>query len=64
MFLTKVLIPLHKAQPLGQYQAQLAYSVVQFLEKDPSLTEPVSTTTYCIAAQPFYIDCSLYNCLV
>jgi serine/threonine-protein phosphatase 2A regulatory subunit B' len=41
MFLTKVLIPLHKAQPLGQYQAQLAYSVVQFLEKDPSLTEPV-----------------------
>ncbi|XP_067942360.1 serine/threonine-protein phosphatase 2A 56 kDa regulatory subunit epsilon isoform-like [Watersipora subatra] len=40
-FLLKVLIPLHKAKTLGLYHAQLAYCVVQFLEKDPTLTEPV-----------------------
>ena len=40
-FLVKVLIPLHKSKTLGQYQAQLAYCVVQFLEKDPSLTDKV-----------------------
>ena len=47
-FLMKVLIPLHKARPLSQYQAQLAYCVVQFLEKDPSLTEQVRGTPTCI----------------
>jgi len=41
MFLLRVLIPLHKTKTLNQYQAQLAYCVVQFMEKDPSLTEPV-----------------------
>jgi len=40
-FLVKVLIPLHKAKCLSLYHAQLAYCVVQFLEKDPTLTEPV-----------------------
>ncbi|XP_060584090.1 serine/threonine-protein phosphatase 2A 56 kDa regulatory subunit epsilon isoform-like [Ruditapes philippinarum] len=40
-FLMKVLIPLHKAKSLSLYHAQLAYCVVQFLEKDPSLTEDV-----------------------
>ncbi|XP_026274371.1 serine/threonine-protein phosphatase 2A 56 kDa regulatory subunit epsilon isoform [Frankliniella occidentalis] len=40
-FLVKVLIPLHKVKCLGLYHAQLAYCVVQFLEKDPTLTEPV-----------------------
>lgn len=40
-FLIKVLIPLHKAKCLSLYHAQLAYCVVQFLEKDPTLTEPV-----------------------
>ncbi|XP_013398855.1 serine/threonine-protein phosphatase 2A 56 kDa regulatory subunit epsilon isoform isoform X1 [Lingula anatina] len=40
-FLTKVLIPLHKAKSLSLYHAQLAYCVVQFLEKDATLTEPV-----------------------
>ncbi|XP_071833818.1 serine/threonine-protein phosphatase 2A 56 kDa regulatory subunit epsilon isoform-like isoform X1 [Apostichopus japonicus] len=40
-FLIKVLIPLHKAKGLGLYHAQLAYCVVQFLEKDATLTEPV-----------------------
>ncbi|KAI9291931.1 protein phosphatase 2 regulatory subunit B, gamma isoform, isoform CRA_f [Neoconidiobolus thromboides FSU 785] len=37
-FLTKVLIPLHKTKSLGLYHPQLAYCIVQFLEKDPSLT--------------------------
>ncbi|KAF9179223.1 hypothetical protein BGZ51_007145 [Haplosporangium sp. Z 767] len=40
-FLTKVLLPLHKAKCLTLYHPQLAYCVVQFLEKDPSLTEEV-----------------------
>lgn len=40
-FLTKVLLPLHKARSLTLYHPQLAYCVVQFLEKDPSLTEEV-----------------------
>lgn len=37
----QVLIPLHKVKCLGLYHAQLAYCVVQFLEKDATLTEPV-----------------------
>jgi len=40
----KVLIPLHKVfkvRCLALYHAQLAYCVVQFLEKDATLTEPV-----------------------
>lgn len=41
VFLLKVLLPLHKAKQLSAYHAQLAYCVVQFLEKDASLTEPV-----------------------
>ncbi|XP_046440178.1 serine/threonine-protein phosphatase 2A 56 kDa regulatory subunit gamma isoform-like [Daphnia pulex] len=41
VFLLKVLMPLHKVKSLSVYHPQLAYCVVQFLEKDPSLTEPV-----------------------
>lgn len=41
MFLIKVLLPLHKVKSLSVYHPQLAYCVVQFLEKDPSLTEQV-----------------------
>ncbi|XP_064621293.1 serine/threonine-protein phosphatase 2A 56 kDa regulatory subunit epsilon isoform-like isoform X1 [Lineus longissimus] len=41
-FLIRVLIPLHKARSLSLYHAQLAYCVVQFLEKDATLTEAVS----------------------
>ncbi|KAI8854438.1 phosphatase 2A regulatory B subunit-domain-containing protein [Chytridium lagenaria] len=41
VFLTRVLIPLHKAKSLTLYHPQLAYCVVQFLEKDPGLTEEV-----------------------
>merc|ERR1712127_295005 len=41
IFLLKVLIPLHKLKSLSVYHPQLAYCVVQFLEKDPALTSPV-----------------------
>ncbi|XP_069951006.1 serine/threonine-protein phosphatase 2A 56 kDa regulatory subunit gamma isoform isoform X2 [Cherax quadricarinatus] len=44
VFLLKVLLPLHKVKSLSVYHPQLAYCVVQFLEKDPSLTEPVIIT--------------------
>lgn len=42
LFLTRVLIPLHKVKSLSMYHPQLAYCIVQFLEKDSSLTEEVS----------------------
>lgn len=41
IFLSRVLLPLHKARSLTLYHSQLAYCVVQFLEKDPTLTEDV-----------------------
>ncbi|KAG2020411.1 protein phosphatase PP2A0 B subunit gamma isoform [Coprinopsis cinerea AmutBmut pab1-1] len=41
VFLTRVLIPLHKVKSLSLYHPQLAYCVVQFLEKDPTLAEDV-----------------------
>ncbi|GAA5868664.1 hypothetical protein JCM1840_004349 [Sporobolomyces johnsonii] len=40
-FLTRTLIPLHKVKGLALYHPQLAYCVVQFLEKDASLTKDV-----------------------
>ncbi|KAI9482553.1 protein phosphatase 2A regulatory B subunit [Zychaea mexicana] len=40
-FLSRVLIPLHKPAGLAMYHPQLDYCVVQFLEKDPSLTAEV-----------------------
>ncbi|PNF36861.1 hypothetical protein B7P43_G08875 [Cryptotermes secundus] len=40
-FLVKVLLPLHKVKCLSLYHAQLTYCVVQFLEKDATLTETV-----------------------
>lgn len=40
-FLTKVLIPMHTAKRLALFHTQLAYCVVQFLEKDAALTESV-----------------------
>lgn len=42
IFLTRVLLPLHKPKSLSMYHPQLAYCIVQFLEKDASLTEDVS----------------------
>lgn len=41
LFLTRVLLPLHKAKSLSMYHPQLAYCIVQFLEKDAALTEEV-----------------------
>ncbi|KAI7902115.1 phosphatase 2A regulatory B subunit-domain-containing protein [Cokeromyces recurvatus] len=41
LFLRKVLIPLHKAKTLVVYHPQLAYCVVQFLEKSPVLAREV-----------------------
>ncbi|XP_033610418.1 serine/threonine-protein phosphatase 2A 56 kDa regulatory subunit epsilon isoform-like [Cryptotermes secundus] len=38
-FLVKVLLPLHKVRCLSLYHAQLTYCVVQFLEKDATLSE-------------------------
>ncbi|XP_060538510.1 serine/threonine-protein phosphatase 2A 56 kDa regulatory subunit beta isoform [Pantherophis guttatus] len=40
-FLVRVLIPLHSVKSLSIFHAQLAYCVVQFLEKDATLTEHV-----------------------
>lgn len=41
LFLTRVLIPMHKPKNLSMYHPQLAYCIVQFLEKDAGLTEEV-----------------------
>lgn len=41
LFLTRVLIPMHKVKSLSMYHPQLAYCIVQFLEKDSGLTEEV-----------------------
>lgn len=41
IFLIRVLMPLHKVKSIASYHPQLAYCIVQFLEKDPSLTEDV-----------------------
>ncbi|ABN66873.2 predicted protein [Scheffersomyces stipitis CBS 6054] len=41
IFLVRVLLPLHKVKSLSLYHPQLAYCIVQFLEKDPTLTEDV-----------------------
>ena len=45
LFLTRVLIPMHKVKSLSMYHPQLAYCIVQFLEKDAALTEEVSVTS-------------------
>lgn len=41
VFLSRVLLPLHKVRSLAMYHPQLAYCVVQFIEKDSRLTEEV-----------------------
>lgn len=45
LFLTRVLIPLHKVKSLSMYHPQLAYCIVQFLEKDAALTEEASASS-------------------
>lgn len=46
LFLTRVLIPLHKVKSLSMYHPQLAYCIVQFLEKDAALTEEVRFSSW------------------
>lgn len=46
LFLTRVLLPMHKVKSLSMYHPQLAYCIVQFLEKDSSLTEDVSCAPF------------------
>ncbi|GAA0138563.1 protein phosphatase [Lithospermum erythrorhizon] len=41
LFLTRALIPLHKPKSLGVYHQQLAYCIVQFVEKDLKLASVV-----------------------
>ncbi|EPY51306.1 protein phosphatase regulatory subunit Par1 [Schizosaccharomyces cryophilus OY26] len=41
VFLSRVLIPMHKAKSLALYYPQIAYGIVQFVEKDSSVTEEV-----------------------
>ena len=43
-FLRRTLLPLHRARSLSSFYAQLVYCVVQFIEKEPSLTEEVVFT--------------------
>uniref|UniRef100_A0A8C5DYV3 Serine/threonine protein phosphatase 2A regulatory subunit n=1 Tax=Gouania willdenowi TaxID=441366 RepID=A0A8C5DYV3_GOUWI len=45
-FLVRVLIPLHTAKSLSIFHAQLAYCVVQFMEKDATVTEYVRLLKY------------------
>ncbi|KAI6189735.1 Serine/threonine protein phosphatase 2A regulatory subunit [Aphelenchoides bicaudatus] len=40
-FLLRVLLPLHKAKSLSIYHPQLTYCIIQFVEKEPKLSEPV-----------------------
>ncbi|CAH8385633.1 unnamed protein product [Eruca vesicaria subsp. sativa] len=41
LFLIRALIPLHKPKPIALYHQQLAYCVVQFVEKDYRLADTV-----------------------
>lgn len=41
VFLLKILMPLHKARTLSAYHAQLSVCIVQYIEKDHTLTEPI-----------------------
>ena len=47
----KVFIPMHTAKGLALFHAQLAYCVVQFLEKDTTLTELFDQRTAEISAK-------------
>ena len=61
VFLLKVLLPLHKVKSLSVYHPQLAYCVVQFLEKDPSLTEPVRCDFSHSALNVFFLNWSIHS---
>lgn len=48
LFLTRVLLPMHKVKSLSMYHPQLAYCIVQFLEKDAALTEEVRSDGFIV----------------
>ncbi|XP_047967373.1 serine/threonine protein phosphatase 2A 57 kDa regulatory subunit B' beta isoform-like [Salvia hispanica] len=41
VFLSRVLIPLHKPKALGMYHGQLSYCITQFVEKDCGLADTI-----------------------
>lgn len=41
LFLTRALIPLHKPKSISSYHQHLSYCVIQFVEKDSRLADPV-----------------------
>ncbi|XP_076915307.1 serine/threonine protein phosphatase 2A 57 kDa regulatory subunit B' beta isoform-like [Bidens hawaiensis] len=41
LFLARALIPLHKPKPIATYHQQLAYCIIQFVEKDNKLADTV-----------------------
>nr|XP_028956005.1 serine/threonine protein phosphatase 2A 57 kDa regulatory subunit B' beta isoform isoform X1 [Malus domestica] len=41
LFLARALIPLHKPKSISAYHYQLAYCIIQFVDKDSKLAEPV-----------------------
>ncbi|KAL8245182.1 hypothetical protein R6Q59_011440 [Mikania micrantha] len=41
LFLVRALIPLHKPKPIAMYHQQLAYCIIQFVEKDNKLADTV-----------------------
>jgi serine/threonine-protein phosphatase 2A regulatory subunit B' len=61
LFLTRVLLPMHKVKSLSMYHPQLAYCIVQFLEKDSSLTEDVSSAPWLLNNLNFFITSHYAN---
>ncbi|KAF5773195.1 putative protein phosphatase 2A, regulatory B subunit, B56, armadillo-like helical [Helianthus annuus] len=41
LFLVRALLPLHKPKPIATYHQQLAYCIIQFVEKDNKLADTV-----------------------
>ena len=62
LFLTRVLIPLHKVKSLSMYHPQLAYCIVQFLEKDAGLTEEVSQSQAMFGIDANHVSRSYWAC--
>lgn len=59
LFLTRSLLPLHKVKSLSMYHPQLAYCIVQFLEKDSALTEEVGRLTIPSTLSPSFVRSDL-----
>lgn len=61
LFLTRVLLPLHKVKSLSMYHPQLAYCIVQFLEKDSALTEDVMHTFLGLCVTVVFLLLTAFN---